>query len=219
MTDVGKLRSFYNGHAGESLFAVWERGAARGDSITPSTYSSSYREHILALLRDRLGHPGDRSLLSIGCGNAVVEADLARDGYDVLAVDALDQAVTLANAKGVSAIRADVETWTPTSTWDVVYADGLLGHLYREEEGLTRILRRIRSWLTPKNGHLIISNDAPRGKADAEPAPGVPDFFWLSPSLLEAEAKHAGFDEVSTSRFVYDRPLSGPRDRAIVVAA
>ncbi|MET8997212.1 methyltransferase domain-containing protein [Amycolatopsis sp. NPDC004169] len=219
MSDIEGLRAFYDSAVGESIFDVWERGGARGDSITPSTFSDSYRAHIGAVLRDRLGAPGSASLLSIGCGNAVVEAELARAGYEVLAVDALDEAVRLAEGKGLRAVKADVATWEPGRRWDVVYADGLLGHLYDAEAGLQPILTRVRSWLAGPRGTLVVSNDAPKCGLDAEPAPGVPGFHWLSNGLLEAEAKRAGFDEVSSSAFVYERPISGPRERAIVVAA
>lgn len=220
LSNIENLLQFYHGKAGESLFEVWERGDARGDSITPSTYSDSYRIYILGELRRLLGAPGAGTLLSLGCGNATVEAELVANGYDVLAVDALEEAVRLASKKGVTAVKVDVESWIPTSKWDVIYADGLFGHLYDPNGGLQPILTRIRSWLTPDRGTLVVSNDAPRdSNCDAKPAPGVPDFHWLSTALIESEARKAGFARVSTSSFVYDRPISGPRSRAIVIAA
>lgn len=44
---------------------------------------------------------------------SAIEAGIAEDGVRVLGVDALEQAVGLARARGVDAVCADVLTWTP----------------------------------------------------------------------------------------------------------
>ncbi len=76
------LEQFYlssaDGH--ESLFHVWENGGSRGDSVTPSTYDEAYR----SWMTDRLAAELDRTeggLLSLGCGNAAVEAEMTQRGY------------------------------------------------------------------------------------------------------------------------------------------
>src|SRR5262249_41459744 len=66
---------------GGSIFDVWERGGAIGDSITPSTYDGGYRSWMRFLLHSQLGAPGTRTLVSIGCGNAMIEAELGRRGH------------------------------------------------------------------------------------------------------------------------------------------
>lgn len=220
MTDIGKMRQFYLGAAShtESLFDTWERGAARGDSVTPSTYSPEYRRWMCELLLERLrARPG--GLISIGSGNATVEATLTAAGHRVLAVDVIPEAVELARRKGVEAVVADVYDWTPPAgVWTVIYADGVMGHLYHPQVGLQPVLTRLRSWLAIHRGHLVISNDRPRGIADVQPAPGVPGFYWLSEDFLRKEADTAGFDELSSTTFRYQRPLSGARERAILTA-
>jgi hypothetical protein len=50
------------------------------------------------------------------------------------------------------------------------------------------------------------------------PANGVPGFHWLSASLLADEIRAAGFAPSSAGEFVYERPLSGPRRRAVLTA-
>ncbi|HEX4811575.1 MAG TPA: class I SAM-dependent methyltransferase [Nonomuraea sp.] len=226
MSGNGALRAFYltNVDGAQSIFHVWEDGGAKGDSVTPSTYSTAYREWMVDRLRELVrenGVPanGTPALLSVGCGNAAVEAALVADGYTVLGVDALDEAVALARKKGVRAVRADVLSWTPPGgTCPVIYADGLLGHLYDPVTGVRPALERFRSWLPPSGGTLLISNDGPRTGAEVEPHPEVPGFAWLSSSFLCRQAKEAGFDDVSSSLFTYERPISGPRDRVIVTA-
>lgn len=219
MTDVEKLQRFYLDPAGddENLFDIWERGDARGDSVTPSTYSAEYRTWMTELLRSHLDerHGG---MISIGSGNAVIESDLVRAGYRVLAVDVFPQAVKHAQRKGVEAVCADVMQWEPPSeqTWSVVYADGLMGHLYEPGAGLLPILSHVRGWLAPQGGVLVISNDRPPELPDVEPAPGVPGFYWLSEEFLRKQAAAAGFHDVLCTTFVYQRPLSGNRTRAIL---
>jgi hypothetical protein len=210
------LQNFYlSTEYDEALFEVWERGEARGDSTTPSVCSPEYRAWMLGRLRTALGGDTRHSLLSLGAGNAFIERILVEEGYDVLAVDFLQDAVDLALRATVPAIREDIRSWDPGSRWDVVYADGLLGHLYGGEGGCTEILARMRSWLSVP-GVLVVSNDAPPSNAGAAPAPGVNGFNWLSIPLLVQEMRDAGFDSVEAADFWYDRPISGPRRRAIV---
>src|SRR5262245_4666692 len=122
ITNHSDLTNFYlkNCDGKSSLFEIWEAGGARGDSVTPSTYSPQYRDW----MRDKLAveaHRNGGRLLSLGCGNAAVEAELVRQGVSVLAVDALEEAVVLARRKGVDAVCADIFEWEPAQTWPVIY--------------------------------------------------------------------------------------------------
>lgn len=216
------LRRFYRPRRDSepNLYEIWERGQARGDSVTPSTYSAPYRKWIHDKLVNAIEDHGTSRLLSLGSGNAVVEKDILDDGYEVLAVDALDEAVALARSKGMTAQREDVTTWAPSAVWPVIYADGLLGHLYTSAEGLSGLMARIRSWLTDGTGRgtLIISNDSPQDGEPVQAAPGVPGFHWLSGTYLRDEALASGFSDVTVEFFAYERPLSGERIRAVVTA-
>jgi SAM-dependent methyltransferase len=209
-----------------SLFEIWESGGARGDSVTPSTYSAEYREWMTDKIIQTLDEADGMELLSLGCGNAAVEAKMVRKGYRVLGVDVLQEAVDLAQAKGVPTVRADITTWTPTALWPVIYMDGVLGHLYNVEDGLRPTLSRVRSWLGKAvaeddrrvQATLIASNDTSRDGRPAQPAPGLNGFHWLSGEYLQEQALAVGFDDVSVEPFVYDRPQSGPRTRAVLMA-
>lgn len=205
-----------------NIFEIWERGGSRGDSVTPSTYSAEYRNWMCGLLITELERNGG-GLLSLGCGNAAVEAEVARKGYRVLAVDAMEDAVKLAQQKGLDAICADIYQWEPDETWPVIYVDGVLGHLYHPQDGLIPIMERIRSWLAPRpdsrsgSASLIASNDATASGADVQKAPKVNGFYWLSGSYMQDQTLKAGFDEAHSTEFRYSRPLSGERIRAIII--
>jgi len=221
MTDLEQLRGFYlrTSNQNENVFDTWERGAARGDSVTPSTYSAEYRQWMTELLLERLRRqPG--GMISVGSGNATIEAAIARAGHRVVAVDIIREAVELARRKGIEAVLADVRDWSPPEdTWTLVYADGVVGHLYTPgDAGHLPVLERIRSWLAPCNGLLVISNDRPPGSVDVQPAPGVPEFYWLSENFLRKQAEAVGFQDLSATTFTYHRPLSGARERAVLTA-
>jgi SAM-dependent methyltransferase len=218
---IRDLVDFYLRPAGQksNIFEVWEDGGAFGDSITPSTYSITYRDWMMKKLLSELQKCSPGSLLSLGCGNAIIESQVARAGYPVLGVDAMQEAVDLAQAKGVKALRVDVTEWDPEEPWSVVYMDGLLGHLYQPETGLWQILSRVHSWLSSLDfASIVASNDAPLNGTLAQPAPGVNGFHWLSAEYLRDQAREAGFVDVSVDKFLYKRPLSGERMRSIVVA-
>src|SRR4051812_41053231 len=85
----------------ENIFAIWERGAACGDSVTPSTWDPAYRDWIAALLQSCVEFDRSASILSVGCGNAFVESALVEAGYNVFAIDLCPEAVLLARCKGV----------------------------------------------------------------------------------------------------------------------
>jgi hypothetical protein len=202
-----------------TLFEIWERGEARGDSVTPSTFCHEYRTWMGGLLRTELGRAGTDRLVSLGSGNAAVECELLAGGVRVLAVDAMAEAVQIARAKGLDAIRADITTWVPQEEWPVVYLDGLLGHLYDTTTGSLPVLAHIRSWLgSGGRGTLVASNDGTPDGSPVHPAPGVTGFHWLSEEYLAAQARAAGFDDVRTQTYLYERPLSGERGRSVLVA-
>jgi SAM-dependent methyltransferase len=222
VSGIEALRAFYLGDAAgaESRFHIWDRGEAVGDSVTPSTYSKPYQLWMNDLLRKFLDDGEAPALLSVGCGNAVIESELVAAGYRVLAVDALAEAVDFARAKGVDAVCADVLTWNPpdSTRWSVIYADGILGHIFDKTQGVRHVLTRFRSWLPDGKGVLIMSTDEPRIEAHVQAHSEVPEFSWLSGPFLHMQAEAAGFQDVWTTWFTYERPLTGPRERVVVTA-
>jgi hypothetical protein len=216
------LRDFYCRPVGETAlnrYEVWERGGAVGDSVTPSSYCPEYRMH-MALKILSLPRPHER-VFSIGCGNAFVEADLQTRGLPVQAIDCIEEAVALAAAKGVDAFTADFHALPPghLAHFGVVYADGLLGHLYHPEAGLSRFFETLTALKPPPGSWLVLSNDAPaQPGAGVTPHGKVPGFWLFSPEYLRDVAQRFGYTVVEAYSFPYERPLSGLRNRTICVA-
>jgi predicted TPR repeat methyltransferase len=215
---VKAVRDYYlHDNDGEpSIYHIWERGDGRGDVTTPATSSVPYRQYMIDLLRELLAEDTDAGLLSVGCGNGMIEAELTGEGFRVLGMDAMPHAVELARAKGVEAVCADVLSWTPPpGPWNVIYADGSLGHLYDPETGIAHVLARFKSWL-PERGVLVLSNDPPRTDAELQENPGVARYYWFSQDYLHRAVEDAGFTDVTSTAFTYQKPVSGPRDRIVV---
>lgn len=218
---VRAVRDFYLHDNGDqpSIYHIWESGDGRGDVTTPAQSSPAYRQWMGDLLRGFLAESPDPGLLSLGCGNAMIEAGIAADGFRVLGVDAMEHAVELAAARGVNAVCADVFSWTPPpGPWTVLYADGILGHLYDAAVGVRNVLKRFQSWMA-EGDVLVISNDPPRIHAELQENPNMPPgYFWFSQSYLHRQVEERGFRDVTSTLFTYEKPLSGPRDRVIVTA-
>lgn len=216
---VRAVRDYYlqDGDGEPSIYHVWERGAGRGNVTTPATSSEPYRQWIGELLRSLLAEIPDPGLLSVGCGNGIVEAALVAEGFRVLGVDPMEPAVELARAKGVDVVCADALTWNPPpGPWPVVYADGSLGHLYDPATGVRPALERFRSWL-PEGGALVLSVDPPWSGNDIAKHADV-RYYFLPEAYLRQQVEECGFRDVTSTVFVFQKPITGPRDRLVVTA-
>ena len=217
---VRAVREYYLHDNGDdpSIYHIWERGAGRGNVTTPSTSSEPYRRWMTELLRGLLAESPNPALLSVGCGNAMVEAGLVAQGFRVLGVDPMEPAVELARAKGVQVICADALQWTPPpGPWTVLYADGCLGHLYAPDTGVRPALERFQSWL-PDRGALVLSVDPPWHDEDGISKHPDLRYYFLPAPYLHGELEQCGFREVTSTVFVFEKPVTGPRDRLVFTA-
>ncbi|MFG2863455.1 class I SAM-dependent methyltransferase [Streptomyces sioyaensis] len=221
--DLGVVRDYYTAQRAvsrdeESIYAIWERGEAFNDSVTPSTYVPEYRSHMLLKLMSLT--KDDAGVFSFGCGNGFVEGDLAGLGRTVRAIDFNEEAVELTRNKGVDAFRADYYELTATDLEgiDAVYADGFLGHLFDSQDELRPALGKLESFGLKSGTKLLFSNDAPFDpEAAFEPHHRVKDFWFLSKDYLQKSLESFGFSSVESYYFPYQRPVSGMRNRTICV--
>lgn len=202
----------------KTIYHIWEEGRAFKDSVTPSIWCEDYRQWIVNRLRMLLEFDPSRRVLSVGCGNAFVEEILHRDGYETTCLDLNDVAVEIARGKGLPAFAADIYEWEPeVKDWDLIYGDGVLGHLYVEGSGCQTALARLKTWLKPGSGAILISNDSGVGD-DVVAVPAVRGFYHLSERFIKSQLEEAGFTLIESAVYPYERPLSGMRKRVIVSA-
>jgi 2-polyprenyl-3-methyl-5-hydroxy-6-metoxy-1,4-benzoquinol methylase len=204
---------------GKSIYTIWEEGKAYKDSITPAISDANYREFITQKIESLVNYKVTSNILSIGSGNAFVESDLHQKGYQVIANDVNEDAIEIARNKGLTVVFADINQWEPEQkNFDLIYCDGVVGHLYKPGVSLTKLFSRLRDYLVSNQGILLISNDAAVINAPVHPHPRVKDFYWFSADYLRSELLSSGFEAVENESFIYHRPLTGEKERLILKA-
>lgn len=224
LQDLNRVHDFYTaprptGHGSRSIYEIWEHAGAFNDSITPSTYVPAYRAHIVRKILSATFLDG--TVFSLGCGNGFVEAELLRYARTVLAMDCNQEAVELTKKKGVTAFVADFFLLRPedVATTDLIYADGLLGHLFHPKDKMEPALRKLKSLNLRSGTRLVLSNDAPEDRRVPFARHESVDAFWfISKHYLRERLSHIGFEPLESYYFPYMRPISGLRRRTICVA-
>lgn len=222
--DLEKVRHYYSAQRSVddrsmSIYQIWEEGGAFNDSITPSGYSPEYRSHVALKMLSLT--PEDGTIFSLGCGNAFVEHEVARCARRVRAIDCNAEAVLIAAGKGLDAFEADFFALDRAELLDadLVYADGLLGHLFDPESRLDEFIDKLRDFRLRPGTWLVISNDAPKDpEADFLRHDHLDNFWYLSKDYLSMQLARAGFERVESYHFPYLRPISGLRNRSICVS-
>ena len=161
-----------------------------------------------------------KKVLSLGCGNGFAEAQLTEQGFQVDAIDLHQDAVRLSQKKGVNARVQDFYDLTGDDLDQVgcIYADGFIGHLYQESNGLGTFLDHLKKIIRGKQLNCVLSNDAPLDDTlDVQRHEAVPDFWYISLEYLSDLLIENGFEGVASQYYAYNRPISGTRRRMIVL--
>lgn len=118
--------------------------------------NSHYRTRLLEVFETAVV-PG-RRVISIGAGNGCMEAELMAAGWDVLATDIADSALAHCRAKGLATAKVSLGEDSSVGTFDVIYCDGVLGHLWEPNRGIAAAWEELSQF-----GHAgsicIVSND------------------------------------------------------------
>ena len=211
----------YRYQGSDSILLDWEAGRWAGAPPPPAVHSEEYRQLIINIFLGLSKSYLRPSLLSLGCGNATIEVELHKLGFEVLATDYAETAIALAARKNLLSKRLDVlESPNPTQRYDFIYADGLLGHVAIRPKGIAQLARTMSSYASD-GGTIILANElsdydsanyAVTGYAKAQffrPGPG--EVSRLLTPLLPGWA-------LQTTRLVtYIRPERGMRRREILV--
>lgn len=203
-----------------SLFKAWESGSTSDIPAPLSVRRPRYRQIIVCIVRHYAAGAGT-TVLSIGAGNGFAELALARAGFDVVATDRSHIAVSHCRQKGLRALQYDFPDNPPPvdRTFDVLYCDGVFGHLWSPESGFSLVWRRLRQ-LGNENSIVFLSNDL--AETDAGPTFevfGQPNARFFRPPVGWF-AKDAGLSGLWTleaeSVLLYKRP-KGMRRRELLV--
>jgi SAM-dependent methyltransferase len=173
---------------------------------------------IIRLLRDHRA-PG-RRLVSIGAGNGQVEAELAAEAWDVLATDPAASALRICRGKGLAAERFELLEDTAIGPFNVIYCDGVMGHLWNPESAVVPAWTALAA-LGRRDSICLVSNDlsdddeAASFNVRASPAAA---FYRPPASWFGRDARATGVWSVESER-IYDYTRAGlARRRELVVA-
>lgn len=212
------LRSidYERGGPGKSLYDLWDEGGAL-ETRPLSVVSQRYRDAIVNALTRWVQPPA--CLISLGCGCGFTELALARAGYRVLATDLSPSAVASARRKGLQARCFDVIGDTITERWQIVYADGLLGHLWVPDRGLAPAITATRRLLAT-GGVVVVANDLADSDDECNLAVSSDPQaeFFRPPRDYLYRAFNASGRVVDEVVFHYRRPSGAPRRRQVLVA-
>lgn len=165
-----RLRSVtYEPRGQPSLFECWEAGV---DTTLPAPLAvrdARYRAEVVRIF-GRYRHVGLR-LVSIGAGNGCVEVALAADGWDVLATDPAASALRICRAKGLATARLALLEDGPIGPFDIVYCDGVMGHLWDPASASSIAAWTALAGLGRRDSICIVSNDL--SDDDQDPRFGV----------------------------------------------
>ncbi len=223
LQNLDRVKSFYCSlrpvERGEmSIYAIWEQGLAFNDSVTPSTYCSDYRSHVVLKIVSLT--PRDACIFSVGCGNGFVEKDLICRERRVVAMDCNEEATALTREKGVEVFTADYFSLHPSAVGDadMIYGDGLLGHLFTPDQELGRALDKLEQLRLKAGTLLMFSNDSPREPSvPYAPHDKVENFWFISRHYLQQTLVSFGYEPLECYYFPYVRPISGLRNRTICI--
>jgi SAM-dependent methyltransferase len=138
------------------MFDAWETGISTSLAPPLSVVDAGYRAHVVDILRDHLR--AGRRLVSVGAGNGYVEVELAKAGWDVLATDVSDSALRICRGKGLRVARLDLVSASPIGPFDMIYCDGVLGHLWERSSGCTESWSALALLARP-GSRCLVSND------------------------------------------------------------
>lgn len=197
---------YEGGRSGEDLFSLWENGRPAHLLAPLSVRRPRYRQIIVKLAVRCAPYQGC-SVLSLGAGNGFTEAALSKEGFRVVASDKSPTALSYCAKKGLPTVLYDL--LNPPSEalrrFDVLYCDGLLGHLWEPEIHYRHIWQRLAECGTAA-AILIVSNDL----ADGDEAPmfqvtGNPAarFFRPPARWFAQDATESGLWTPQTTRILH----------------
>jgi hypothetical protein len=201
-----------------SLFERWEAGADTDLPPPLAVCDPEYRSEVVRII-GCYGNKG-RRLVSIGAGNGHVEEALAGEGWDVLATDLAASALRICRAKGLMTAPFDLMEDAPIGHFDVIYCDGVMGHLWHPASASVPAWTALAALGHP-DSICVVSNDlsdddeAPRFTVRTSPGAA---FYRPPASWFGRDARSTTLWSVESEQ-TYEYVRAGAaRRREIVVA-
>lgn len=175
---------------------------------------------VLQMIKSELSvlqNKGNMELLSIGCGNGIIERQIMDLGIKVWGVDSSSKALIEAQKKGIEVSVADVTEGLPydTNRFDMIFAGEIIEHIIDTQKFLLEVKRVLKPGgtlilTTPNMGRLIDRIRFLFGKAPKHASPlnilHVRPFTFDS---LKTALEDAGFTvtKIASNVMAYDITL------------
>ena len=139
-------------------------------SVTPNLF-----------VADRLGGSPPGRGLDLAAGEGRNAIWLASLGWQMTAVDFSEVAVGKgrANSEAVDFVVADVRTWEPEQSFDLI----LIAYLHLTPPDYETVVRRAKDWLAPGGELFLIGHDI-SNLAMGWGGPQYPELLWDVPEVL-----------------------------------
>jgi 2-polyprenyl-3-methyl-5-hydroxy-6-metoxy-1,4-benzoquinol methylase len=204
-----------------SLFDLWATGQHTPLPAPLACRDVSYQGLIIDLIRTHSSLIRVRpTVVSVGAGTGVLEELLAEEGFEVRATDIDSEAIRTCQARGLQTTQFDLLTDTLADQYDVVYCDGVMGHLWQPQRGCLSAWDALAD-LTLPGGFAIVSNDLADDDQQIQlrvRSNAAARFFRPPAGWYEADANSTQRWTV-TSRKLYEYERSGTiRRREILIA-
>jgi SAM-dependent methyltransferase len=139
-------------------------------SVTPNLF-----------VADRLGGTTPGKGLDLAAGEGRNAIWLASLGWEMTAVDFSEVAIEKgrAQSEAVDFVVADVRTWQPGGSFDLV----LIAYLHLTPSDYETVVRRAGNWLAPAGELFLIGHDV-SNITDGWGGPQYPELLWDVPEVL-----------------------------------
>lgn len=201
-----------------SLFDLWEAGADAPLPAPLAVRDPVYRARIVEILTPF--QDDGRRLVSVGAGNGVVEAMLVRDKWEVLATDPAFRALEICREKGLSTARFELLVDPPPGRFDVIYCDGVMGHLWDPRSASVSAWKALAG-LGRRGSLCLLSNDlsdddqSPRFAVRGSP---TATFYRPPPGWYGRDATATGLWRIEAEQHYRYRRRGTTRRREVVLA-
>ncbi|CAM4042654.1 class I SAM-dependent methyltransferase [Pseudoalteromonas byunsanensis] len=203
---------------GKTLYDDWLNLC---DSVIPpplSVRSNSYRRwlsKVISVLADK-----NDKVLSIGSGIGAAEKYFKEKSINITASDIHPRSLEICRSKGLETISLDIRSYNSGDLhYDVIYADGVLGHIWEDENSGSKIWENLKS--LSRSGFLLLSNDISDDENINLTVTGMPDerFFRPPGGWFSNDAEKHGLKLIFSRLLAYKRRGKKRYREVIVLSA
>lgn len=217
VSKLEQIKKFYETPVqnGKTRLEIWDKEQCINNSMTPSVAYPEYRAKLVAQLDKLLEHSYEKKILSLGAGNAFIENELSVHYKNILVTDVCESALQLARNKGLIARLLDVSKnfalEFKTEKVDLLFSEGLVGHVFDEQLSVKEFLRNGREILAER-GIIFIGNEVPTNGHELQLLARA-NYYFTSAQFLEQALLDAGFTNIHSLLVPYERPGEGTQHR------